>query len=151
MNAWKKSLLLFGLTGILVALMVSYGRDNTTVNAQEKKQAEPSKLLIVWTSGDKEVAVKMVYMYTLNAKSQGWFNDVTFLIWGPSSKLLSEDTELQDYLKKLKDAGVQLTACKACSDMYGVTDKLMELGIDVKYMGRPLSDMLKSGWVTLTF
>lgn len=151
MTGWRKSLLLLVFTGTLLALMVTYSRYNTMVNAQEKKQAEPSKILIVWTSGDKEVAVKMIFMYTFNAKRQGWFDEIQLLIWGPSSKLLSEDTELQDYLKKIKDAGVQLTACKACSDMYGVSDKLMELGVDVKYMGRPLTDMLNSGWVTLTF
>ncbi len=111
----------------------------------------PSKLAVVWTSADKEVAIKMVYMYTFNAKRQGWFDTVQFIIWGPSSKLLSEDTELQDYLAKMKDAGVVITACKACSDMYGVSDKLTELGVDVKYMGKPLSDILKSDWKVLTF
>lgn len=111
----------------------------------------PSKLAVVWTSADKEVAIKMVYMYTFNAKRQGWFDTVQFVIWGPSSKLLSEDAELQDYLVKMKEAGVEITACKACSDMYGVSAKLTELGVDVKYMGKPLTDMLKSDWKVLTF
>ena len=30
-------------------------------------------------------------MYTLNAKRQGWFDEVTLIVWGPSSKLLSEE------------------------------------------------------------
>lgn len=111
----------------------------------------PSKLAVVWTSADKEVTMKMVYMYTFNAKKQGWFDTVQFIIWGPSSKLLSEDTELQDYLRKMKDAGVEIVACKACSDMYGVSGTLVELGVDVKYMGKPLSDILKSDWKVLTF
>ena len=65
--------------------------------------------------------------------------------------LLSVDKELQDYIKKMKDEGVILEACKACADMYGVSDKLASLGIEVKYMGKPITDMLKSGYVSMTF
>jgi hypothetical protein len=113
--------------------------------------ADPSKLLVVWTSGDRDVALKMVYMYTYNAKKNGWWDEIRFLVWGPSSKLLSEDAELQDYIKKMKEEGVELLACKACADAYGVSEKLEALGIDVKYTGVPFTEMLKSDWVTVTF
>ena len=116
-----------------------------------KANAEPSKLLVVWTSGDRDVALKMVYMYTFNAKKNGWWDEIRFLVWGPSSKLLSEDKELQDYVKKMKEEGVELLACKACADSYGVSEKLESLGIEVKYTGVPLTEMLKSGWTTITF
>jgi hypothetical protein len=46
---------------------------------------------------------------------------------------------------------VELVACKACSDSYGVSDNLEELGVEVKYMGRPLTDMLKGDWAVVTF
>ena len=36
-----------------------------------------------------------------------------------------------------------LEACKACTDMYGVSADLEALGIAVKYMGVPLSEYLK--------
>ncbi len=111
----------------------------------------PSKLLVVWTSGDREVALKMVFMYTFNAKKRGWWEEIRFLIWGPSSKLLSEDKELQKGIKQMKEAGVEIVACKACADLYGVSDKLESLGIEVKYMGVPLTEMLKSDWTTITF
>lgn len=73
------------------------------------------------------------------------------MVWGPSSKLLAGDLELQEGIRQMKEAGVELLACKACSDMYGVSDKLAALGVDVKYMGVPVTDMLKSGWTSLTF
>jgi hypothetical protein len=73
------------------------------------------------------------------------------VVWGPSSKLLAGDLELQEGIQQMKEAGVELLACKACSDMYGVSDKLAALGVDVKYMGVPVTDMLKSGWTSLTF
>lgn len=51
----------------------------------------------------------------------------------------------------MKDTDVELQACKACADMYGVSDKLVSSGVDVKYMGKPLTEMLKTDWKTLTF
>ncbi len=112
---------------------------------------EPSKLMVLWTSGDREVALKMVFMYTFNAKKQGWWDQIRFVVWGPSSKLLSEDEELQKGIKDMMEAGVEVQACKACADLYGVSDKLEALGIEVKYMGVPVTDMLKGGWTSLTF
>ena len=127
---------------ILVIGLIFFNMQNTNAqdntNPKVENQADSDKLVVVWTSGDKEVAVKMVYMYTYNAKRNGWWKDITFVIWGPSSKLLSEDADLQDYINKMKEEGVVVEACKACADMYGVSDKLSELGIDVKYMGTTL-------------
>ena len=106
---------------------------------------------IVWSSGDREVALKLVYMYVYNAKKRGWMDRVMLLVWGPSSKLLSVDEELQGKLAELEEVGVELVACKACADLYGVSDKLLELGIEVKYAGKMLADMQKDGWHMLTF
>ncbi|PXV61138.1 hypothetical protein C8C78_14710, partial [Halanaerobium congolense] len=36
-------------------------------------------------------------------------------------------------------------------DQYGVADDLAELGIDVKYMGEPLTDYIKSEANIITF
>ena len=110
-----------------------------------------NRLIILWTSGDPEVAKKMVFMYTINAKKQGWWQDINFIIWGPSSKLLSENQELQDKIKDFIKAGIKVKACKACADQYGVTDDLVELGIEVKYMGEPLTDYIKSESKVITF
>ncbi len=101
------------------------------------------KLVVVWTSGDKDVAEKMVFMYVYNAKKYGWWKEITLLIWGPSSKLLSEDKDLQAYVKKMKKVGVDIMACKACADMYKVSDKLAEIGARVKYAGKDLTDFIK--------
>ena len=51
----------------------------------------------------------------------------------------------------MMEAGVEVQACKACADLYGVSDKLEALGIEVTYMGVPVTDMLKGGWTSLTF
>ena len=102
-------------------------------------------VVVLWTSGDRDVALNMVFMYTLNAKRRNWWKDVRLIVWGPSSRLLSEDEDLQDEIWKLGEAGVILEACKACADRYGVSEDLEQLGIDVKYMGVPLTEYLKEG------
>ena len=105
--------------------------------------ADKKSLVVLWTSGDREVALKMVFMYTLNAKLKGWWEEVILIVWGPSAKLLSQDEELQGRIEQMKEAGVVLEACKACADLYGVAPDLEAMGIEVKYMGVPLSDYLK--------
>ena len=105
--------------------------------------ADKKSLVVLWTSGDRGVALKMVFMYTLNAKLKGWWEEVILIVWGPSAELLSRDEELQGKIKQMKEAGVVLEACKACADQYGVSPALEQMGIEVKYMGVPLSDYLK--------
>lgn len=107
-------------------------------------------LVVIWVSGDREVAKKMVFMYSKNSKLKGWWGRVRLVVWGPSAQLLSVDQELKKELEDLKAAGVELQGCKACADLYGVTDKLKTLGIDVIYMGALLTEMLKTGWTCLT-
>jgi len=47
---------------------------------------------------------------------------VTLIIWGAPAKLYAENTEIQEKIKGALDAGVHLTACKACADQLGVTE-----------------------------
>ncbi len=112
---------------------------------------EKSGLAVVWTSGDPEVAHRVCFMYTDNAKKQKWFDEVTLIVWGPSARLLAGDKDLQAKIKSMQDDGVKVQACLACTDSYGVTEQLHKLGIDVKYMGRPLTDLIKGGCNILTF
>lgn len=112
---------------------------------QEIQAENSNELYILWTSGDRETALSMVFMYALNAKLKGWWEDVTLIVWGASSKLLAQDEELQGRIRQMIDAGVDVVACVACANMFGVTKILEELGIEVKAMGHPLTQLLKAG------
>jgi hypothetical protein len=113
--------------------------------------SEPTKLLVIWSSADREVALHNVFMYTHNARKRDWWAQVRLLIWGPSATLLAGDQELQEKLRAMQEEGVEVMACKACSDRLGATEALMQLGVNVFYVGSTLTEMLKSGWVTLTY
>lgn len=120
--------------------------------AAEGLQEQGPDIAIIWTSGDRDVALKMVFMYAMNAKRREWANELELVVWGPSAKLLSHDVELQEQVAAMQEVGVVFKACKACSDSYGVSDKLQELGVDVKYMGVELTEYIANpDWHTITF
>lgn len=114
------------------------------------KQQGNNELYVLWKSGDKEVALSMAFMYTFNSKTKGWWDEVTLIVWGPSAKLLATDDEIQGRVYQMIDAGVHVTACIACAQMYGVVEILENLGIDVRPMGIPLTKLLKSGKIVLS-
>ena len=147
----KKIVLVSILSVFFLSLSTFAGNDNSTKPEKNtSNETSDNKLVVVWTSGDKEVAMKMVFMYTFNAKKFGWWDDITLLIWGPSQKLLTEDKDLQDYLKKMKEKGIHLLACKGCADQYQISDKLTELGVKVKYTGVDITNFIKERHV-ITF
>ncbi|MBD3385328.1 DsrE family protein [candidate division KSB1 bacterium] len=119
---------------------------------EKKNQFEPSsKLCVVWSSADVDVAKNVCFMYTLNAKKAGWFDVVHLVVWGPSAQLLADDASLQAEIKAMQESGVVTEACVACARRYGVDKDLKNLGITVKGMGKPLSDRLKADWKVITF
>ncbi len=117
----------------------------------QEKTPQNSRLAVVWSSSDPDVAHQVCFMYTGNAKKQKWFDEVTLIVWGPSAKLLAGDKALQAKVKTMLQDGVKIQACQACTDSYGVTEQLRAMGIEVKYMGKPLTDLIQQNWHILTF
>ncbi len=126
-------------------------KEQITLESDSTEIPASEKLVVLWTSGDPEVAKKMVFMYTYNAKKYGWWEDITLVVWGPSAKLLTEDKELQKSIKDMDEIGINLLACKGCSDQYEVSDDLEKLGVEVKYIGVELTDFIKGDYHLVTF
>ena len=120
--------------------------------AQEDAVAPTGKLMVVWTSGDPDVADKVCLMYTHAAKAYGWFAEVTLVVWGPSQRLLVGDPTIQAKVKAMQEDGVVVEACIACARKLELVEELEALDIDVKGMGVPLTEALKDpGTEVLTF
>lgn len=107
-------------------------------------------LTILWTSDNIITAEKMVFMYGLNAQKLGWWKQVTIVIWGAATELTANTPKVQEKIKELLSEGVLLSACKACADQLGHTHILEKLGVEVKYWGEPLTDILKKNGKLLT-
>lgn len=141
-----KTTLFFTTLTILISI------NTFKVMAQSEKQENASdKLVVVWTSDDPYVAERVAFMYTHAAKTAGWFSEVTLIIWGPSAKLTAENLKIQEKLKAMQDDGVEIRACVVCADAYGVAEDLKNMDFDVRGMGKPLTDYLKSDAKVLTF
>ncbi len=111
---------------------------------------DKTHLYVLWTNDNPVTAEKMVFMYTINSLIHGWWEQVTLIIWGAPAKLVSEDLAIQKKIREALDAGVHITACKACADQLGVTEALEKLQIEVKYWGQPLTEVLKNNESLLT-
>ena len=142
------------LTSLILVALISISawwlnaQPSTPNPAQETTN---SRLAVLWTTGDPEVAHRACLMYTHAAHKQKWFDEVVLVVWGPSARLLAADKDIQAKVKSMMQDGVKVQACVACADSYGVSGRLKELGIEVKGMGAPLTDMLKQGWKVLTY
>lgn len=140
-------------TKILLTLLTALFIFNTSKTMAQSENIEntPDKLVVLWTSDDPYVAERVAFMYTHAAKTSGWFNEVTLIIWGPSAKLVAENLKIREKLSTMKNDGVVIEVCIVCANMYGIADDLKKLGYDVKAMGKPLTGYLKSGAKVLTF
>ena len=109
------------------------------------------KLRILWTTGEKDVAMRMIFIYIMDAMSMGRWDIIQLIIWGPSAKLLSEDLQVQKEIDFILQSGVEVVACEGCTEAYGITNKIKSLGIEIKYMGEPLTQYLQDGDKLITF
>ena len=105
---------------------------------------EKTTLYILWTNDNVITAEKMVFMYGINAMRYGWWENVTLIVWGATAKLVAENERIQALIAEAREKGVYVTACKACADQLGVSETLEALGIDVEYLGIPLTNVLKN-------
>ena len=107
--------------------------------------------MIVWSSGEIEVAKKLVLLYGSVILPREYWDEAHLMIWGPSAKLLAQNSEIQEMFSKVLDSGVKASVCVVCSDDYGVTEQLKALGVEPIHTGEFLTQALKNDWKVVTF
>lgn len=114
-----------------------------------------ANLLVLISSGKEAIGKASTgMMYAINAKKNGWMDDVRLIFFGPSEELIAHADESDDFLGLLKSAmetGITPMACKAVSDENHFTEKLELKGIDTEYVGSIISAYIKKGYEVLTF
>lgn len=103
-----------------------------------------NKLHILWTNDNVLTAEHMLFMYAPNTLKKKLWDDVTIIIWGATSKLVSENTHIQKLIKEAQDVGVKFSACSSCAQNLGTTQALTDLGIELKGWGEPLTEIIKN-------
>jgi hypothetical protein len=144
-NRWCYIMAALLLTSCACAIFAATAESTPDANRKD------SRLAVLWTSGDPEVAHRVCLMYTHAAVKNQWFDEVRLIVWGPSARLLAADKDIQVKIKAMMNNGVKVQACIVCAESYGVVEVLRGLGIEVKAMGMPLTDILQSDYKVLTF
>ncbi len=109
-----------------------------------------NKLNILWTNADPITSELMVFMYAINAKKLKWWDEITIIVWGSSAKLIATDKKIQKLALEAQNLGVMISACKACAEMLRVADEIAGLGIELKYWGTGLTEILKQDGKLIT-
>ena len=90
-------------------------------------------------------------MYAVNALKHGWLEDVKIIFFGPAQDLLLEDAELQNYIKEYQTMEETAVACKYISDRDKISEQLSEIGIQVEYVGKMISDYILDGYIPMVW
>lgn len=103
-----------------------------------------NRLNILWTSDNLITAQTLISMYTINSLKNNWWDSVNVIIWGGATDLIKNNIEVQELVKQMISNKVTIEACKVCSDKLGCSELLESLGVEVKFMGNPMTKYLKS-------
>lgn len=106
---------------------------------------------MVWSTEEVEVAKKMVLLYGSVILPRGYWDEAHLMVWGPSARVLAENTALQEMLAIVQKSGVETSVCVVCSDEYGVSEKLASLGVNAIHTGELLTEALQNDWKVITF
>lgn len=105
---------------------------------------ENNHLHVLWTSSDPITAEHMLLLYTVNSLKREWWEKVTIIIWGGSMKLIAEDSNIQRLIKEAVAQGVKFLGCLHCAQQVKAEDILTDLGVELKYMGEGLTEIIKT-------
>ncbi|MFC2078514.1 hypothetical protein ACFLSZ_00880 [Candidatus Bipolaricaulota bacterium] len=108
------------------------------------------KLAVILASGDPHV-LEMGLMYARNAAKKEWFVDVKVFLFGPSETQVATDPALRKMAETMVEEGLVPVACKYCSDKYSVSELLETTGCEIEYVGAPISEAIKAGYVPMVW
>lgn len=104
-----------------------------------------AKVLIWLASGDIE-KLQPGILYGTNARKYGWVDDVQFVVFGESERLMLEQPETFELLQDNNAA-----YCKFVADEMGITADLKAKGATIVYVGDYISNFIKDGYQVITF
>lgn len=90
-------------------------------------------------------------MYTVNALKNGWLEDAKMIIFGPAEQLILKDENIQNMLKEYQQSERNVVACKAIADREGLSEDIAGMGIQVDYVGKMISDLIKEGYTPMVW
>jgi hypothetical protein len=140
------------ILGLAVVFAMIFASPTISLSQEHTYSPQGSgNVLVILQSGDPELIWHGI-QYAERAIKNKWMDDVRIVLWGPAQKTicgLPADHEIMVKFKEIQAMGgksSQIWACKACSDRYGVTDKILKLGFESLHTGIATSYMIKLGY-----
>lgn len=105
-----------------------------------------SKVLIWLASGDRSKLMPGV-LWGVNAKRFEWVDEVRFVVFGESERLVLNDDELFSMIHEVQGP----LFCRHVAEQEGTVEALEKKGAEVVYVGQPIAEAIKEGYTVLTF
>ena len=107
------------------------------------------KTLVIISTGEGEKALTGL-MWAQNAMRYGWMADIKVVFFGPAQNLVLDDQRVKKMATEIAEAEKPVF-CRFLSDRDGNSDQLKEIGMEVKYVGPIIADLIKEGYAPLVF
>ncbi len=108
------------------------------------------KILVIISSSDPAKALTGV-AYATNSLKNGWLEDVKLMIFGPAEQLALTNSALQQALQGYMALDDSVLACKFVADQASASEGLANLGLNVDYVGVPIAELIKQGYVPMVW
>jgi hypothetical protein len=109
-----------------------------------------NNILVIISSSDV-LKARTGIVYATNALKHGWVDDLRLVVFGPAEQVLAQEPVLQEALQTFMEQNQEVAACKAISDMAGVSQGLADLGLQVRYIGELVSRLIGEGYTPLVW
>jgi hypothetical protein len=105
-----------------------------------------TKVLIWLASGDRSKLMPGL-MWGLNAKRNGWVDELRVVVFGDSERTLISDDELFDMVQEIEGT----IFCRRIAEKEGTVETLENRGAKLEHVGEPIARAITEGYTVLTF
>lgn len=109
-----------------------------------------SKIVVILSSSEAG-KIRTGMLYAMNALKNEWLDDVKVFVFGPAEQLLLTDPELQKAVKEFALMDEKVVACKGIADRDGISEAIEKQGVEVEYIGKVISDLIKDGYTPMVW
>lgn len=103
--------------------------------------------VIIWLASGERSKLQPGILWGVNAIKHGWVDEVRFVVFGESEKLLLEDENLFQMINEVQPP----MFCKHMAEAEGIDKSLLEKGANLIDVGEPIAEALKEGFQVITF
>ena len=107
-------------------------------------------LYIMWTNANPTTATNTVFLYSINAMKNKWWDKITVIVCGATQQLLCDNSTIYELSQQAKNLGVEFSCSLPGAHAMKTKDKLESLGFEVKEWGPMITGIIKANEKMIT-